>query len=494
MRTIAIINQKGGCGKTTTAINLGACLGRRGLRTLLVDLDPQSHCAAGLGIPHSRIDLDTSDLLMGGGRGVDPGRLFWRACRNLDVIASRVRLAGLEAPGSAFARRERREEALAEELRHLAPRFDVCLLDCPPSIGVVTYNALVAADLVLVPVETGYFSLQGASRQLATVRALSRRLQTDIRCVVLPTLHEAGVAVAEDLLEELRQRFGRRLLPVVVHRDTSLREAASFGRPVCEHAPESRGAMDYAQVAIAIVESEELRGVGAEEDWSDLDEHADRPVDRPAFPKPAGGPALPAFIGSGFGGQVVISGPLDLGLATSQPMAGVGGVVVTLSGGDLPTGLTQRVHETREPSPTRAQDIARRAAQLRMTTALPSIPVASPRPLPTPARRPYGAHPTLEGVLFVQPGPLGRRVCVAGSFTDWQPIPMTLVEATGAHELCLGLPQGRHEYRLQVDGHWIADPYNTDWVLNGLGEPHSIIEVPSSEAPCAADDLCSGAD
>ncbi|VAX41343.1 Chromosome (plasmid) partitioning protein ParA, partial [hydrothermal vent metagenome] len=163
MRTIAIINQKGGCGKTTTAINLGASLGLTGCRTLLVDLDPQSHCAAGLGIPEHRIEIDASDLLQAAGtRDLDEARLLWHASKNLRLIPSRIRLAGLESPGSSFGRREGRERALIRALNPLADRFDVCLIDCPPSIGLLTFNALVAADLVLIPVETGYFSLQGA--------------------------------------------------------------------------------------------------------------------------------------------------------------------------------------------------------------------------------------------------------------------------------------------------------------------------------------------
>lgn len=490
MRTIAIINQKGGCGKTTTAINLGASLGRLGLRTLLVDLDAQSHCAAGLGVPQARIDLDTTDLLMGSAKGADAARLFWRASRNLDVIPSRVRLAGLEAPGSALGNRERREYALAEGLAPLSGRFDVCLLDCPPSIGLITYNALVAADLVLVPVETGFFSLQGAARQLSTVRALSRRLQTEIRCIVLATLHEPGVAVAEDLLEELRQRFGRRLLPVVVNRDSALREAASFGRPICEHAPSSQGAQDYGAVAALLVESEHLTGGAGPEDWSDLDAEADRPVAR------AGAPGVAARAGGAFDHPVVISGPPGMMIATSADLGapGSGGVVVTLSNGEIHSALAQRLQETRDPPTSRAQDIARRAAQFKVASPIPAIPVAAPRPALPPTKRTFGARATREGVMFVQPGPLGKRVCVAGSFTDWQPIPMTMMDGTGPHELCLALPPGRHEYRLQVDGHWIADPYNTDWILNAFGEPHSIIEVPGAETPCAGNELSSGAD
>ena len=491
MRTIAIINQKGGCGKTTTAINLAASLGRLGRRTLLVDLDPQGHCAAGLGIPENRIEFDTTDLLQAAGsRGLDTSRLLWRSAKNLDLIPSRIRLAGLESPGSAFGRRDGRERSLAQALDRLADGFDVCLIDCPPSIGLLTFNALVAADLVLVPVETGYFSLQGAARQLTTVRAVGRRLSTEIRCAVLPTLHEPGLAVAEDLLAELHRRFGKRLLPVTIHRDTALREAASFGRPVCEHAPHASGARDYASLASVLVETEGLLAGAPDEDWSDVEAAAAIQTPRPNHHS---GTAHPQPDHAGF----LISGENGSTIATSTgiPSAGVGEVVVTLNTGEIRSGLAPRVGapQPAPPTPTRAEELAQRAAQARQSpaprVAAPVVP--SPSPAARPARPHFGPRVTAAGVEFHQPGALGKRVCIAGKFTHWQPVEMTLDPEAHTFSLSLGLPPGRHEYRLVVDDHWIADPYNTDWILNEFGEPHSIVEVLPSHAeqaslPCRA--------
>jgi len=486
VRTVAIVNQKGGCGKTTTAINLGASLGRAGLRTLLIDLDPQGHCAAGLGVPECRIELDSSDLLQSAGtRPLELSRLLWRASRNLDLIPSRIRLAGLEAPSSAFARLDERERALARSLARLSDRFDVCLLDCPPSIGLLTFNALVAADLVLVPVETGYFSLQGAARQLTTVRAIGRRLGTEIRCAVVPTLHEPGLAVAEDLLRELERRFGKRLLPVTIHRDAALREAASFGLPVCEHAPGSQGARDYAALASLLIESEHLLTVAPDEDWQDIDALDPSPISRPA--------------------RADQPGPLHPGARSCDPIGPVeparvcvhapsfGEIVVTYSSGELCTGLARRLgDEPAKPGAGRAsrvEDIARRAASLRAPLEPGAPPVAA-----AAAKRVLGAQLGAAGVVFTQPGALGKCVAVAGDFSAWQPLPMTHNAESNVHELTIRLSAGRHEYRLVVDGHWIADPYNTEWVLNEFGEPHSIIEVPASEAPSRECDARCGAD
>ncbi len=502
MRTIAIINQKGGCGKTTTAINLGASLGQAGCRTLLVDLDPQGHCAAGLGIPEHRIEIDSSDLLNAAGtRDLDESRLLWHAAKNLRLIPSRIRLAGLESPGSSFGRREGRERSLVRALNPLADQFDVCLIDCPPSIGLLTFNALVAADLVLVPVETGYFSLQGAARQLTTVRAVGRRLSTEIRCVVLPTLHEPGLSVAEDLLEELHRRFGKRLLPVTIHRDTALREAASFGRPVCQHAPHSRGSQDYALLASLLARREDLDAHGTDDDWSDVEAAAKTPPPRPSAPiNDTSRATAPAH------NDYLIADHTGPALTTPTHVAAhaIGEVVVTLENGVVRPGLAQRVQDT--PQPTRAEDIAQRTAlhasqPTSNPTPEPTIqPTSEPRTSvrettpPHPSKPLYGSHPTKTGVEFIQPATLGKRVCVAGAFSHWQPLTMKLDTETNTHTLRLTLPAGKHEYRLIVDGHWIADPYNTDWTLNEFGEPHSIVVAQTQHAPQQEANLCCGAD
>ena len=250
MRTIAIINQKGGCGKTTTAINLSSMLARRGKRTLLIDLDPQSHCAAGLNIPESRIDLDITDALLAvGTKTLDPARLLWRAARNMDVAPSRMRLAGLEAPKGPLADAADKETRLATLIRAFEGQYDIVCIDCPPSIGLLTYNALVAATTILIPVETGFFSLQGATKQFNTVKTLSRRLKSHPPVWIVPTIHEAGNTVSDDLLAELHRRFKDRVAPVIIHRDSKLREAVSFGQLIADYAPDSTGAADYAELA-----------------------------------------------------------------------------------------------------------------------------------------------------------------------------------------------------------------------------------------------------
>jgi chromosome partitioning protein len=252
VRRIAIINQKGGCGKTTTAINLAGVLARRGKRTLLVDMDPQSHCAAGLAIPEQRIDVHIGDAMVAVGdnpdKAIDWTRLLWRVSRNLDLAPSTVRLAGLESARGGLGTVDA-EQRLDMVLTRVADQYDVCLIDCPPSIGLLTFNALAACQEVLIPVETGFFALQGTSKQVATIKSLAKRLGVAATYRMVATLHDGTSTLQLDVLHELQERFAELVVPVVVRLDAKLREGVRFGQPAIEYAPESTGAEDYGNLA-----------------------------------------------------------------------------------------------------------------------------------------------------------------------------------------------------------------------------------------------------
>jgi chromosome partitioning protein len=282
VRTIAIVNQKGGCGKTTTAINLAGVFAASGFRTLLVDMDPQSHCAAGLAIPEQRIDLHIGDAMASvGARSLDPDRLLWRVSRNLDLAPSTMKLAALEASRGDLAGRIGAETRLARVLENLGGRHDICFIDCSPAIGMLTFNALVAADEVVIPVETGFFSLQGAAKQVSTIRSLGKRLGLTPAYRLLATMHDAESVLARELLDELRRRFQGKVIPQVIRYDQRLREAASFGQPVIEYAPESSGAADYTALAQWLVENRAAAGqrrAACDEDTLDADAEATVPL------------------------------------------------------------------------------------------------------------------------------------------------------------------------------------------------------------------------
>lgn len=250
MRTIAIVNQKGGCGKTTTAINLASILAQQGTRTLLVDMDPQSHCAAGLGVPEARIEKGIAEAMLSDlDSGFEPGGMLWEVTRGLDLFPSTMLLAGLESPEGGLYELPDRDRRLARVLGHIAGRYDICLVDCSPSIGLLTFNALRAATQALIPVETGYFSLRGARRQWGTIQSLIDRIGRPIACNMLPTLYNPDSRLASRILDALSQHFPEHLLPMVIHEHELLREAASLGQPITEFAPGSDAERDFQVLA-----------------------------------------------------------------------------------------------------------------------------------------------------------------------------------------------------------------------------------------------------
>lgn len=468
MRTIAIINQKGGSGKTTTAINLAASLARIGHRSLLVDLDPQSHCALGLAIPESQIDLQIGDALLSpSNRSIDLSRLIWSVSRRLDLIPSATKLAAIEAARGGLADADDRESRLASFLAKVADQYEYCLLDCPPSIGLLTYNAMRASNEVLIPVETGFFALQGAAKQANAIKSLSRRFGMKLPFRVVPTLHDPQSRVACDVLAQLRERFSKHITQALIRADPQLREAACLGVSIHEHDPASRGAFDYAALAL------EMAGAAG----VDL-EHAVSEEFIPtgtASPEPRRMGAFPA--GEVFPTAAVADRPAATRVLPSRAQ-------------------TQPVTRAAELA-ARARLLAARSAELsRRLESDPEVarvleelesPAASQRSQPdtlhaSPSARPgsiYGVHQTRRGVVFIQPAAPDATVCIAGEHNNWTPAanPMRYNPTSGVHELCLPLAPGRYRYRLVINGRWLADPYNANTEPNPFGDRDSILEV-----------------
>jgi chromosome partitioning protein len=264
MRTLAIVNQKGGSGKTTTAINLAATFAERGARVLLVDMDPQGHCAAGLGVPEARIDFGMAQaLLCEPPGGSDPGSWLWEVASNLRLAPCTVALAGLESARGGLATLADRDRRLARMLERLAGAFDRCIIDCPPTIGYLTFNALRAADEAVVPVETGYFALRGAERQLSTIAALAGQLGRPMPVRVVPTLHRDGSQRSQDILGAIGRKFAPHLAPAPIRDHEVLREAATFGRSVAAFAPGSAAHEDFRALA-AWIEAVEVPSLATE--------------------------------------------------------------------------------------------------------------------------------------------------------------------------------------------------------------------------------------
>ncbi|MCH7993020.1 MAG: AAA family ATPase [Planctomycetes bacterium] len=252
MRTVTIANQKGGCGKTTVAINLAASLAREGSRVLLVDLDPQGHCALGMAVPDEQLDLSIYDCLMAQVEGdpIELSRITWQIMPTLDLAPSRSSLAGLE---HKLGDRKGTDLLLRGLLASNQNRYDFCVVDCPPHLGLLMRNGLKAADEIAIPVDTGYFSLHGLTQQLATVDQIcdNNGVRPSVR--VLANQYDVRTKLAREILAELRSRFKGIVYNTIVNFNTKLKEGASFGQPITEYAPASMGARDFQRLAREII-------------------------------------------------------------------------------------------------------------------------------------------------------------------------------------------------------------------------------------------------
>ncbi|MBN2210452.1 MAG: AAA family ATPase [Sedimentisphaerales bacterium] len=256
MRVIAVINQKGGCGKTTVAVNLSACLAVQGRRTLLVDMDPQSHCAVGLAVPEDQIEASIYDVMISwdGESRTELKHVVWQIAQNFDLAPSSIELAALE---QQLAGKDRREDYLRNVLHEYAGGYNYVVVDCSPSVGLLTFNALRAADDVLIPVETGYFSLHGLQRQLETLDVLKEQCRQDVAIHILASMYDVRTKLAREILTELRKQYNGRLLQTIVNFNTKLKEAASFGQPITEYDSSSKGMGDFQALAKEMMAFEE---------------------------------------------------------------------------------------------------------------------------------------------------------------------------------------------------------------------------------------------
>lgn len=252
MRTIAVANQKGGCGKTTVAVNLSACLAREGQRVLLVDIDPQGHCALGLAVPEEQIELSVVDVLLGNENGppIEFSRIIWQITANFDLAPSRVDLARFELESSGNGEIQTR---LANALSTVADRYDFTIVDCPPHVGLLTNNALHAASEVIIPVDTGYFSLHGLSKQLDTLEEIRRSSGKEFDVHILPNLYDVRTKLAREILAEIRRKFESLTLEAFINFNTKLKEGASFGQPITEYDPASMGCRDFVKLARELI-------------------------------------------------------------------------------------------------------------------------------------------------------------------------------------------------------------------------------------------------
>lgn len=252
MRTVAIANQKGGCGKTTVSINLAACLAREGRRTLLVDMDPQGHCALGLAVPEEQIEMSIFDVLRTatGHECIDITRTIWQITANFDLSPATTSLSKFE---SQLAGASDAEDRLAAALSTVSEKYDFAIVDCPPHIGLLTRNALRAAGEVIIPVDTGYFSLQGLAKQLETIESIRATREEPLEIRVLANLYDVRTKLGREILNELKRKFEPLMCHTFINFNTKLREGASFGQPITEYDPGSMGFRDFVRLSRELI-------------------------------------------------------------------------------------------------------------------------------------------------------------------------------------------------------------------------------------------------
>ena len=377
MRSIAVVNQKGGCGKTITAINLAAFLAKNQRRVLLIDMDPQGHATLGVQTDVVRPAKTISDVLL---RELTNEEISLRDVRrnireNFDLVPSDILLSAVPEELAAVAGRENK---LAEALDELRNQYHYAIIDCPPNVGLLTFTALMACSEAVITLDPSFFALHGIGKFLETLDMLARKTRHEIDARALITLYTGRSEFVKEVVENIRKHLRDRVFNTVIRFSVKLAEAASHGLPISEYCKRCAGFEDYQLLTQEVLEQE-----------------ATKPV-----------------------GEILEEGVHEVGVEEKSMLESI---------------------------------------------RLPSAPI-----------------PTKEGVIFTIEAPGANQVQLAGDFNGWNPDGSEMQLSDGLWRKVVPLAPGRYRYRYVVDGHWRADPSNSEVEASPYGEYDSVIVLDQS--------------
>jgi chromosome partitioning protein len=450
MKTIAIVNQKGGCGKTTVSINLASSLAGLGQRVLLVDMDPQAHCAVGLAVPEEQIEQSIYDVLISRTKNepVKLSEILWQISDGLELAPASIDLSAFEQQMAGIVERE---SCLKDTLSEFKNDYDYVIIDCPPAVSLLTFNALRAATDIIVPVETGYFALHGLSKQLETLNVLCKRTNQDVNVKILATMYDIRTKMAREILADLRSHFGEKMFDTIVTFNTKIKEASSFGQPIGEYDPASKGQKDFRTLATEVLRAETTK---QRHDFvNSLTEQLD---------------------------NISITADELLKATKKQPEIEM---ELQHQGDKLEIKLNEKEYASAEGKAWQELEEEVVNCQVHPQEEMEKIePAAAEKPKESMEEKLsdyYGVDQVNDAVVFVTLYPRAGNVQIAGDFNNWRPelTKMEKVGESGVWQTKLVLPAGRYHYRYVVDGQWQQDPYNVQTELNPYGEYNSIFEV-----------------
>jgi chromosome partitioning protein len=399
-------------------------------------------------VPEDQIEQSIYDVLISRSRNepIKLTEILWQICEGLELAPASIDLSAFEQQMAGI---NERECCLKETLEGIEDDYDYVVVDCPPAVGLLTFNALRAATDVIVPVETGYFALHGLSKQLETLSVLCKRTSQDVNVKVLATMYDIRTKMAREILAELRNHFGEKMFDTIITFNTKIKEASSFGQPISEYDPASKGQKDFRSLASEILSSQ------AKQQRHD-------------------------YVNSLAGQLESISATADELLRAAKPQERT---EPPLKIEEIKLKPDDREFASVEARAWQELEAEVDSPEKLSALELDTIELAEEEPVKesTEARLSdyYGVDQINDALVFVTLYPRAENVQIAGDFNNWQPqeTPMQKVGQSGVWQTQLKLPAGRYRYRLVVDGQWQQDPYNELTEINPFGEYNSVVEI-----------------